>query len=207
MVERLTKFLNIVQRIAAIYPTIKINKELWAEGIQDLSDEELKVGLNWIKNTNEPFPSLNRFRWHAKGFIDPLEAFEYACKQQYIHPAIYAARRHISEYSWRHEKIESLLHKFRVIYNRICNEMLAGKESEVFEKKETIYQEPNWQEWITAKIGKEQAEEMGVNFHSCNPALHCRLLVHRINELKSAGIPIDHKKLREEIEEEVKEQF
>jgi hypothetical protein len=99
----------------------------WNSAIKDLTDEEVRKACEYCKNSSSDFiPSVGRFRHKAKGLPDSDEAYILAKNKNYSHPAIAAARIEIPSHDWSHDKEEILMKKFKAVYGRICEKILAG---------------------------------------------------------------------------------
>lgn len=118
--------------LAAIYRT-------WADGVQDLTERELQLGVRKARDFTGYF-TLSAFRELCRcspadfGLPDPVTAMREACnapfpkdRHQWSHPAVYLAACAVGWYDMQNRTERELLPLFERAYEAMVRRVMAGE--------------------------------------------------------------------------------
>lgn len=141
---------------------MKKTLSVWSDAIQDLSDEQIRRGCIWVKNSNAEFlPSIPRFRFKCFGLIDSNIAYEIARENIYCDKAIYNTVISIGQQRWKtiHEdKRKSLFIK---LYGQTCEKIMNGENLILPINRPKVEEKPNTYKHVKkTAYGSEQAKKL-----------------------------------------------
>lgn len=163
--------LKLIEYLCGLFPyyreSIKADFDnivkIWGDTIKDLSDEQLRIGCKWLKNSGLKFcPEVPYFRFKCFGLIDSDKAFEIAKTDHYANPAIYGAASKISSYHWKNLAEVDLRRKFMQHYALVCEAVMNGAQinvpdkSKLLEENSQVYKLPRKK----TEYGKEQSKKL-----------------------------------------------
>jgi len=118
----------------AIYATHLKNEDpemlylAWRNIVEDLTDDQVELGINYIKNNQLFCVNPQRFRFVAHGLIDTKMAFEQAKDKIYNHPAVYDAAMRVGLNFHSGCVSPNIYQEFSRVYAYSCDKVINGHE-------------------------------------------------------------------------------
>lgn len=175
--------IDLLKTLAIYAPHLKnedpeILYSAWRNIVENLTDDQVELGINYIKNNQLFCVNPQRFRFVAHGLIDTKMAFEQAKDKIYKHPAVYDAAIRVGLHFNAGCVSSNVYQEFSRVYAYSCDKVINGHE---------IPQIPNAQDDAEKKAPKKTFQRDLKVAHHYLDEIRCNLGLKKRHQSESGG--------------------